>query len=141
MLATVMGGSFTIVASVGVAVSGISAIAFTKFISTLPDPATWMFLGSMIAAIFTAGGIVSGVAARRLQRDVLDVAAAEKRLAHVRGELATIEKAVADRAIEYAEIGQRLQENSALLRLTQEQTAAVRRMTARAVRAAGRSWW
>ena len=112
-----------------------------RWLGNLPPVAVWMGLAIMVASGFVAGAYVSSIAARRARGRALDLRVAERHLARARQELASVEQAVADRTLEYAQVGQQIREASSLLALTQEQASAIGAELDKAIQRAKQATW
>lgn len=111
------------------------------WLERLPPPVIWAAGTTVVLVTFIVGAVSSKADARRAGRSVLDARRNEQQLARARQELAAIEQEIADRTIEYAQLGERLKDASAMLKLTEEQTASVRRFVEQAVQRTKRTWW
>jgi hypothetical protein len=94
-----------------------------------------------VVAAYVVGALAAREGARRAGRSVTDARQSEQRLALARRELAGIDQAIADRTIEYAELGEEVRETSSLLQLSQDQTAALRQEIERAAKRARKAWY
>jgi hypothetical protein len=107
----------------------------------LPPWLLWALGTAAIVAGYVVGALAARAIARRADRSVLDAHQSEQHLARARQELAAMEQAIADRSIEYAQLGEQLQDASAMLQLSEEQTAAVSREIEQAGARAKKAWW
>jgi hypothetical protein len=107
----------------------------------MPRALLWAIATSVVVAAFVVGAWLTRAGVKRSRLSVLDARRSEQQLARARHELAAIEQAIADRTIKYAQVGNRLREASAMLRLTEEQTTSVRKTIELAVNRTKRAWW
>jgi hypothetical protein len=117
-----------------VALGAVGALAdVTQVYMQIAPWALWTVATLGVVAVYVAGALAARAGAQRARRSVLDSHQSERRLALTRQELAAMEQAIADRTIEYSQLGEQLRDASEMLQLSEEQTAALRREVERAV--------
>ncbi|GAB1821108.1 hypothetical protein [Herbidospora sp. RD11066] len=107
----------------------------------LPPPMLAVALGVAVTGSFLVGAFMSLAAVRRARGAYQDLRAAERQVVRAKEELANIQRSIADRTLEYVEIGDRIHEAAIMLAWTEEQTASLVRAFAEATSRAQRAWW
>ena len=131
----------TLVGAGAGALADLKSSRLADLVTTLPRWVVALTAGIAVAVAFIVGAFASLAASRRGRRAVLYVRSAEQRLIRAQEEMAAIQQAVADRTVEYAELGRRIQDAAQMLALTEGQTASVRKEVERAVSRTQRAWW